>query len=76
LSAIAERRRLPGWAYAAAAIVLVGLAAAIELAMGRVPWCKCGMEVAVGTIIDDNLALTILMLVYPLEAVKRWQMGG
>ena len=32
-----------GWrAYGAAAIVIVVAAAAIEFAMGRVPWCKCG----------------------------------
>lgn len=34
------------------------------------------MEVFVAFAIRDNLTLNVIMLVYPLDAIKRWQGGG
>jgi hypothetical protein len=54
----------------------VGFALAARLSVRAVIALTIAMELFVGAMIRDNLALNILMLVSPLESVRRWQMGG
>lgn len=47
----------------------------------RLPiWASVGFvliaELVVGAIIRDNLTLNVIMLIYPLDVIKAWQMGG
>ena len=47
----------------------------------RLPWrVTLGLvvvaEIAVAAVIRDNLTLNILMLVYPIEGIRRWQQGA
>jgi hypothetical protein len=54
----------------------IGFALAARLSIWTLVLLTVAMEVFVGWMIRDNLALNILMLVYPLDAVRRWQSGG
>jgi hypothetical protein len=54
----------------------LGYLAALKLPL-RVSAAACVLvELALLLTIRDSLLLNVLMLVYPIEALKTWQMGG
>jgi len=58
------------------AAMIAGFVLASRLPVVAVVVATVVMEVGVAYAIRDNLTLNILMLVHPLDAVRRWQMGG
>lgn len=55
---------------------IAGFLLARRLPTGATIALALAMEVAVAMVIRDNLALNVLMLLWPLEAVRTWQAGS
>ena len=56
--------------------MMLGFMAASRLPVGVIVALTLVMELVVAYWIRDNLTLNILMLIYPIEAVRRWQADG
>lgn len=56
--------------------MMMGFFAASRLPVWSVVALTIGLEGLVAYVIRDNLTLNIIMLIYPIEAIKRWQGGG
>jgi hypothetical protein len=56
--------------------MLIGFALAARLPVAVSIALAILLELAVGYMIRDNLTLNIIMLIWPLEAIKTWQAGG
>lgn len=58
------------------AFMLVGFALAVRLPVAVSIALAILLELAVGYMIRDDLALNIIMQIWPIEAIRTWQAGG
>lgn len=56
--------------------MVLGFYAAMRLHIWITIAAAIAMELIVGYLIHDNLTLNIIMLIWPLDAIKTWQAGG
>src|SRR5262249_37852799 len=56
--------------------MLIGFALAARLPVIASIALAVLLELAVGYMIRDNLTLNIIMLIWPVEAIRTWQAGG
>lgn len=56
--------------------MILGFIAAYKLPVWTTVVLTIAVEAVVGYAIRDNLILNVIMLTYPLEFIKNWQIGG